>query len=252
MISDEEYLFLTKKVEKLESLIFPYIQNRLEDNVLQGLIHDINNKFLKLSGVLHELKNNTPFRGHIKNKVEEVTKSMEDEMLVIQFLLESIAIKNSNKKEFVDLGRLIRFVINSMRLDRRNIEFRFEKSNTPNLFINRSKLFLVVYELLKNSIDAIFARKKNIKNNLIIIKSDLIEKYYEISFEDNGVGISNQEVEKITTLGFTTKEEGGGLGLAFVKDFIQNEMNGELIISSKIGKGTNITVKIPEYMNYVD
>jgi two-component system sensor histidine kinase HydH len=43
---------------------------------------------------------------------------------------------------------------------------------------------------------------------------------------------------------FTTKEKGSGLGLAIVEKTV-DEMGGQLLISSKEGSGTTVTISLP-------
>ena len=44
---------------------------------------------------------------------------------------------------------------------------------------------------------------------------------------------------------FTTKSTGTGLGMAIVQKIIEAH-NGEIIVSSKEGKGTEITIDLPQ------
>ena len=72
----------------------------------------------------------------------------------------------------------------------------------------------------------------------------------EITIEDNGVGISDENMVKLFKIGenFTTSgtsnEEGTGLGLILCKEFMENS-GGSLEIKSKVGKGTKFTLKVP-------
>lgn len=65
-----------------------------------------------------------------------------------------------------------------------------------------------------------------------------------IRIEDTGEGIAAENLSKIFTPFFTTKEAGNGLGLAEVHKVIQAHQ-GWIEVHSEVGKGTVFTIKIP-------
>ena len=69
-------------------------------------------------------------------------------------------------------------------------------------------------------------------------------EYINIEIEDTGVGISEEDKERIYEPLFTARTKGTGLGLAIVNQYINNH-NGEIEVKSEVGKGTLFTVKIP-------
>lgn len=65
-----------------------------------------------------------------------------------------------------------------------------------------------------------------------------------IDVEDNGVGISEEDIQKLFTPFYTTREEGTGLGLSISKRIIEHH-SGRITITSKAGKGTTVRVTLP-------
>lgn len=65
-----------------------------------------------------------------------------------------------------------------------------------------------------------------------------------ITVEDQGVGISPDNLSRIFDPYFTTKEHGSGLGLATVYSIIKNH-DGEIRVSSRPGEGTQFTITLP-------
>ena len=61
----------------------------------------------------------------------------------------------------------------------------------------------------------------------------------EIRFEDDGAGISPENLERIFDPFFTTKEKGTGLGLSVVYGIVERH-GGELLVSSTVGQGTTL------------
>jgi CheY-like chemotaxis protein len=68
-------------------------------------------------------------------------------------------------------------------------------------------------------------------------------KCVKITVRDHGVGISEDNLQKIFDPYFTTKQRGNGLGLAIVYSIIRNH-GGYVMVESGIGKGTAFHIYI--------
>lgn len=69
-------------------------------------------------------------------------------------------------------------------------------------------------------------------------------KYVEITLEDQGPGISDEQLTKIFDPFYTTKEEGSGLGLATSYSIIRNH-NGYIDVSSEAEQGAVFKIYLP-------
>jgi PAS domain S-box-containing protein len=65
-----------------------------------------------------------------------------------------------------------------------------------------------------------------------------------LTVEDNGVGIPEENLEKIFDPYFTTKAQGSGLGLATVYSIVRKH-GGDIEVSSTVGKGTCFRIRLP-------
>lgn len=105
---------------------------------------------------------------------------------------------------------------------------------------NIGKLHQVFINILTNSYQAIIEAG--------FIKIITVKKDYnvEIIIEDNGIGISELNLSKITEPFFTTKEpgQGTGLGLSLAYSIIK-EHQGDIIFKSKIDYGTTVIISLP-------
>jgi two-component system NtrC family sensor kinase len=69
-------------------------------------------------------------------------------------------------------------------------------------------------------------------------------RFVEVVFRDTGPGIAPEHLSRIVDPFFTTKEKGTGLGLSVVYGIIERH-NGKLDISSEVGRGTTVVIRLP-------
>lgn len=123
-----------------------------------------------------------------------------------------------------------------------NIRISFQTPEQPFMInADRDQLLRCFNNLLKNAIEAIPQGQQG----LIDISNLVTNKNILLSIKDNGNGISENLREKIFEPNFTTKSSGTGLGLAFVKNSIENA-GGKVWFETAIGKGTTFYISLPE------
>jgi len=104
-------------------------------------------------------------------------------------------------------------------------------------------LFEILINLVKNAEH--FTRDGDRK---IVIRSrkSKVPGNIDIEVEDNGKGISPENLGRIFEPGSTTGEYGGqGIGLAVVKDLVENTLGGNVTVESEVGQGSKFTVSFP-------
>lgn len=86
------------------------------------------------------------------------------------------------------------------------------------------------------------------QNGRILLQADLLpENWVRILFQDDGAGISEQNLQKIFDPFFTTKlgQGGSGLGLSIAYNIVTAMLGGRIEVTSELGKGTTFTIEIP-------
>ncbi|MEO6849258.1 MAG: ATP-binding protein, partial [Mucilaginibacter sp.] len=123
-----------------------------------------------------------------------------------------------------------------------NIKILFLTPETPFIInADRDQLLRCFNNLLKNAIEAIPHGKQGIiEINYLITANNIL-----LSIKDNGNGIPEAMREKIFEPNFTTKSSGTGLGLAFVKNSIENA-GGKVWFETISGTGTTFFFSLPE------
>ena len=110
-------------------------------------------------------------------------------------------------------------------------------------------------ELPKPMVDAVMMKRvfSNLINNAVqampegghlVIDAVAGEEDLSVSFKDDGVGISKEDLGKLFQPLFTTKSKGQGLGLATCKRLVEAH-GGRITVQSRLGRGATFTVVVP-------
>jgi len=120
---------------------------------------------------------------------------------------------------------------------------REETSPLPPVMADFGQLQQVFINLAVNAIQATAGGGK-----LIITSSLGQDSMVQVSIKDTGCGIPPENLDKLFTPFFSTKEEvkGVGLGLAVSHGIIERH-GGRIDVQSEVGKGSTFTVHLPAY-----
>jgi len=122
-----------------------------------------------------------------------------------------------------------------------------DKTAGLNIDFDQSMIDKVLFNLLSNAFK--FTEENGTIN--ITIDQDKEQENAIIKIEDNGIGMSIEDVEHAFDVfyqGHSSTFKGTGLGLALSKELIKAH-NGNIIINSKKGSGTCFTITLPFKQN---
>ncbi len=112
-------------------------------------------------------------------------------------------------------------------------------------YVDANMISSIIRNLLTNAI------KFSFKGSKITISVADEGNYYRLSVCDNGIGMTDEVIEKLfridlvhSTTG-TANETGSGLGLILCKEFILKH-NGRIWVESKPGKGSRFYLTLPK------
>lgn len=208
--------------------------------------------------VAHEIKNPlTPMKLSIQQLLRvydpDDPKSGEKLQKVANSMIEQIDALTNIANEFssfakmpnpleskFDLVSLVRGVAEVFK-----VQGKFDLKITANpdeIFVmaDKDQFVRVFNNLIKNSIQAIPTDRMG-KISINLTQKD---KKVLIKITDNGVGIDPSKVGKIFVPYFTTKSTGTGLGLAMVKQIIENHQ-GTIDFDTELGVGTTFEIELP-------
>lgn len=216
-------------------------------------------------GVAHELRN--PL-GAIKNSAYFLNMTLKEpepdvvEALqilncevdnsdrIINSLLDFARPKPSTLRQ-VDLPQLLQETLDQQYIPAYlEVEVHFDES-LPQVMADPSQLKLIFDNLIRNAVQAVsplFSPPRGEKQEgRLVITSEVIDsEWMVISIADTGVGIPEENLDKLFEPLFTTKAKGIGLGLALVKTLVEGN-GGKIEVKSDgvPGKGCTFTVRLP-------
>ena len=145
--------------------------------------------------------------------------------------------------EPVNIESLVVSVINQLRsiaVDKNlRLSFEFVNQNMQTIYADKNRLRQVLINLIQNSI------KFTPEGGNIYLKVDQFTYVTEISVTDTGIGIDEQNINKVSKKFFQEDyhKTGSGLGLAISEEIIKLH-GGKMIIKSKKNEGTEISFSI--------
>ncbi len=205
-----------------------------------SLVHDLRNP-------LSVIKLNLDYLKMVENELPaEANESIDvclDALERIQYLIEDILTftrKNFNGKKACSINGITKSAFDIMRInaERKNIKMELELDPSETIgYYDKSKLLQVFINLITNAIESCD------KNGEIKIKTYMEGTDFLIwEIRDNGIGIMEEDKEKVFQDFYTSKEKGTGLGLSVCKMLLE-ESNAILDFESTYGAGTRFFIK---------
>ena len=231
-------------------------------NNLSQSIKEQENIRKRLTGdISHELKTPlTNIQSHLEAMIDGIWEPTEERLLSVKEEAERLSSLVSDmqklnkydessiklKKDNVNISDIICFVIFqfSNLAKSKNIKIEYEKKNI-NLYCDKDKITQALVNILSNAI-----RYSN-EGSTIFIEERLKDNKVIISIEDQGIGISEEDLKYVFERFYRadksrTRATGGtGIGLTIVKSIVSSHV-GEVKLESKLGEGSKFTIIVPK------
>jgi len=236
------------EIEKLQKQIFMADKLAALGRLTAGLVHEIRNPLLPIRNASEYLlskygdEENNIELSILLNIIREESNRLN--RVIDQFVSMSkdsyYLIGSCCLDEIIDeVLTLLKFTINKNEI-RLNLEYINRKIELP---YNKDNLKQVFINLLLNAIDAL-KLKEDKDDRIIEIRIENKSNYAFIDIKDNGIGISEKDINLIFDPFYTTKEYGSGIGLSIVFNIIKKS-GGDIFIDSNINKGTMVSLMLP-------
>ncbi len=209
--------------------------------LLSDMAHEVSSPLMIIAGRTELTLRENIRSKKVKQALEIILNQAHLSRDILQRLL-AYARTGETKKEPLDLSGTIGMVIKILELplSKAKVEVVEEMhAELPAIKANEKQLQEVFMNVVNNASDAMP------KGGTLTIRAEQEGGYVRIEFEDTGEGIPKKVLDKIYQPFFSTKGKNGtGLGVSICKTII-NRHGGELRYSSKVGKGTIVTIILP-------
>jgi len=244
---------LKEYTESLERLIRE--KTELQDHLsslglmISSISHGIKGLLTGLDGGMYILEKGFA-RGNQGQTTEgwEIVKQMVERIRKMVLDILFYAKERDLRWERIDALSFVEEIAKVVEPKIRSGGIEFENDFDPTigeLEINAGYVHSALLNILDNAVDACSRDKSKLKHNITLkVKQDKGHIIFDIA--DNGIGMDGETSEKIFTPFFSLKgEKGTGLGL-FISNKIIEQHGGEIIVTSKLGRGTLFRIKIPK------
>lgn len=176
--------------------------------------------------------------GNIFNDIIDLDKLDRDKL--------ELSLKTISLKDFTEeLSSIIRLLAADKQLE---LKTSINEPLPRLVEIDGTRLRQILWNILFNAVK--FTQKGHVSLSVSSTKPDGDKAYVTFVIEDTGVGIPESEIEKIFAMYYQVDHPdhqsatGTGIGLAICKQMV-DLMQGEIRVSSKVGKGTRFEIVLP-------
>jgi len=239
-----------KKLEHINADLEDRVKERTEflskanqelDMFIYSISHDIRAPLASIQGLINVIEL------HPESK-DEYIKLIANNVKQLDYFIEEMLEYTRNTKrelhyEVIDMETLVNSVFDEIKFlpGAEGVSAILDIQNGVPVVTDRTRLFVVLRNIISN---AVKYKDHNKNHSFVKVISVPQKEKVTITIEDNGVGISNEHLDKIYTMFYRANEnsKGSGLGLFIVKEILDN-MEGTIQARSEPRKGTTFRIE---------
>lgn len=239
-----------QKKRKMQMIAMLDQSNNVLRKFISILAHDLRSPFNSILGFSEILKNDKELSEEDRSIIiDHLHSSGNSTFQLLERLLEWSRLESGMvkpNKQSCDVNRLISEIVSLVEASAKlkNISVEYVSGQSPVVNADQNMISAAIRNIVSNAV------KFTMPGGKIGVYTTISNHDVVISIEDNGVGMTREQVEKLFRLeeNYSSKgtagEKGTGLGLILAKEYV--EMNGgTLEVTSDPGKGSRFVVKLP-------
>ena len=211
---------------------------------IAGIAHELNNPLTGVIGFSQMLQE-SGIDDNQQSVLNRITGSAERCRRIVQSLL-SFSRRQRPERKWTDVHQLIEAAIDEMNYDSSSVAVQPVLNFAPMMplvLIDPHQMKQVFLNILTNAKQATENREGNPE---IRITTEFVNGILRIRLQDNGAGITEQDLPHIFNPFFTTKPVGSGTGLGLSIAYgIVREHDGTILVESRPGEGAMFTIDLP-------
>ncbi len=235
----EETDLLTERLIQADKLV-------LLGQLSAGVAHEIRNPLAAVNLNLQLLARKYAEGTSEFNSIQTALQGVERISRIVEITLNFSKPSNPDIKE-ININQIITSTMDLVASELKKKQIKVESQineKLPMISADAKQIQQVLINLLTNAADSINGDGKIIISTFVEESKHRKMDNVVIEIEDNGIGISQEELPKIFNPFFTKKSNGTGLGLSISQRIVQQH-NGKIEVLSKVDKGTVFKVHLP-------
>ncbi|MCK5198562.1 MAG: PAS domain S-box protein, partial [Spirochaetales bacterium] len=196
---------------------------------------------LKIAGLVYD-----EFRQAAESAVLEISSSTSRINHIVSELKSFVRGGAEGEQELIDVNQVVRTVVDLSRhfIRQATEHFVFTPCEMiPKVRADRIRLEQVVLNLVQNACQSLDDKSKGVT---VTINYDETTQMVSIEVSDQGRGIPEKDMARLTDPFFTTRRQTGGTGLGLsISHRIIRNLGGTLSFRSDAVKGTSVIVNLP-------
>jgi len=236
-----------QKLRNAQNMIVDREKQMVQYSLIQDIQHRLNNSLGSIAAnideSLYDLDNYTASKN-----IKELTfckKLLSNSKETIGILIKDTQLKKELKPEKININYLLSNIIDNLSLEKKLDKSIFKISiakDSHYLLSLQNNIYNLIYILIDNAVDAVYAADLTLENEKMIIIS-IYQKNNEMIIEIKDNGIPLPRGINIFSLGQSTKNDGGGYGL-WRAELITTALRGSISVQ-EIDSWKTFTVAIP-------
>ncbi|MFD0589611.1 ATP-binding protein [Paenibacillus sp. GCM10027627] len=216
---------------------------RLISDMAASVAHEIRNPLTSVRGFVY-LLGTSGLNAEKRKFYKEICFSELEraEHIISDYL--SLTKTDPETMDKLDLNAEIQYLSNILsayaRLNRVQLNVMLTKGTEPCIMGDRNKFRQALINIGKNAIEAMP------DGGILELVTDMRSDKALVSIQDTGHGMSQEQLRRLGTPYYSTKEKGTGLG-TMISFSIIKKMEGKIDIRSEEGKGTTFTLAFRQY-----
>jgi CheY-like chemotaxis protein len=208
--------------------------------LIAGVTHELNNPLSAILGYA-EILQSFDVEKEIKKYVDHIYLSAVRASKIVEGLLTYLRKKNTDYKD-IDINDVIKKTLALFEYQLRSNKISLIVDLNHNNYHIKGDFYKLQQVFFNLIINAIHAMERWEGERKLLIRSENILDFVVVTISDTGPGIPMENIDKIFTPFFTTKDNGTGLGLSVAQTIVK-EHGGYISVISE--KGCTFRIELP-------
>lgn len=220
-------------------------REQLKNEFISQVSHELRTPLTAIKGWTITLNNDETDKETLKLGFDIIEKETDRLSLMVEELLDFSRLINENVRlelSKININDFVKHIESFMapRAKKEGINLEFITKNSANIIVDSNRLKQVFINLIDNSL-----KFTETGGNIKFI-TYILDENIKFIIEDNGCGISEEDLPRVKEKFFKGKNSNSknGIGLSICDEIIKLH-NGEFNIYSKLGIGTKVEIIIP-------